>query len=45
MFLGRDQGRSTPASTPTRRFPANQIPALHFHALLNKEAEVELALV
>ena len=30
----------------TRRFPANQIPALRFHVLLNEEAsEVELALI
>jgi hypothetical protein len=29
----------------TRRFPVNQIPALHFHAMLNEEAsEVELML-
>jgi hypothetical protein len=29
--------------TSTRRFPANQIPALRFHALLNEEApEVNL---
>jgi hypothetical protein len=34
------------ATTSTRRFPANQIPALCFRALLNEEApEVELALV
>jgi hypothetical protein len=32
-------------STSSRRFPANQIPTLHFHALLNNEEapEVELA--
>jgi hypothetical protein len=36
----------TPVTTLTRRFPANQIPALRFHALLNEEApEVELALI
>ena len=36
----------TPAPTSTRRFPANQIPALCFRALLNEEApEVEMALV
>jgi hypothetical protein len=35
-----------PTSSPTRRFPANQIPTLRFHALLNEKApEVELALV
>ena len=34
-----------PATTSTRRFPANQIPALRFSALLNEEApEVELML-
>jgi hypothetical protein len=34
------------ATTSTRRFPANQIPALCFRALLNEEApEVEMALV
>jgi hypothetical protein len=33
-------------TTSTRRFPANQTPALHFHALLNEEVpEVELELV
>ena len=33
-------------TTSTRRFPANQIPTLHFRALLNEEApEVELMLV
>jgi hypothetical protein len=36
----------TPVTTLTRRFLANQIPALRFHALLNEEApEVELALI
>jgi hypothetical protein len=29
------------ATTSTRRFPANQIPALHFRALLNEEAPVQ----
>ena len=34
------------ATTSTRRFPSNQVPALRFSALLNEEApEVELALV
>jgi hypothetical protein len=34
-----------PATTSTRRFPANQIPTLRFHALLNEEApQVELML-
>jgi hypothetical protein len=34
-----------PATTSTRRFPANQIPTLRFHALLNREApEVNLML-
>jgi len=34
------------AITSKRRFPANQIPTLRFHALLNEEAlKVELALV
>jgi len=33
------------ATTSTRRFPANQIPALRFSALLNREAnEVKLTL-
>ena len=33
------------ATTPTRRFPANQIPALRFSALLIKETpEVKLML-
>ena len=37
--------RACQTALAPRRFPANRIPALHFHALLNEEAfEVELAL-
>jgi hypothetical protein len=44
-FSGQVGEEEQHAITSTRRFPANQIPALHFRAVLSEEAlEVELML-
>jgi hypothetical protein len=41
----RQRLKRQPATTSPRRFRTNQIPALHFHALLNKEEATEVELM